>query len=78
MDLERLDRPIGARIIQRIHWLAENFKSIKPKRLTGPLSGLYKLREGNYRIIYQVLRKENRIVIHFIGHRRDIYRERQR
>jgi mRNA interferase RelE/StbE len=67
---------IAARIGQRIRWLAENLDRIEPKRLTGQLTGLYKLREGDYRIIYQVLRNENLIVIHCIGHRRDIYRQR--
>lgn len=74
--LERLDKPAGARIVQRIKWLVENLDSIKPKRLTGDLAGLYKLREGDYRIIYQVLHKEKIIVVHRIGHRSDIYRRR--
>ena len=71
-----LDKPVGARVVQRIKWLVKNLDSIKPKRLTGDLVGLCKLREGDYRIIYQVLHKEKMIVIHRIGHRRDIYRRR--
>jgi mRNA interferase RelE/StbE len=74
--LERLDKRVGARIVQRIKWLIENLDSIKPKRLTGDLAGLCKLREGEYRIIYQVLHGEKAIVVHRIGHRRDIYRKR--
>lgn len=73
-DLESLDKSVGVRIGQRMKWLAENLDGIEPKRLTGQLAGFYKLREGDYRIIYQVLRKENLIVVHSIGHRRDIYR----
>jgi len=76
-ELERLDRMIGRRIAKRINWLAENLESIKPQGLKGDLAGLYKLREGDYRIIYQILRKEKIILIHSIGHRRDVYR-RQR
>ena len=48
--LECLDKPVGARVVQRIKWLVENLDSIKPKRLTGGLVGLCKLREGDYRI----------------------------
>ena len=73
-ELERLDKSIGTRIVQRIKWLAENFDDVKPKRLTGELSGLYKLREGDYRIIYQILRREKLIVVHYIGHRKNVYR----
>ena len=75
-DLERLDKSTAGRIVQRMKWLAENINSIVPKKLTGPLAGLCKLREGDYRIIYQVLHDEETIVIHAIGHRRDIYRKK--
>ena len=75
-DLERLDKPTGRRIVQRIHWLAENLDSIRLEALTGDLAGLYKLRIGDYRVIYEVLWEEETIVIHAIGHRREIYRRR--
>jgi mRNA interferase RelE/StbE len=75
-ELRSLDKPTGSRIVRRIKWLAENIASMTPKRLTGELSGLCKLREGDYRILYQVLRAERTIIIHGIGHRRDIYRKR--
>jgi mRNA interferase RelE/StbE len=74
-DLKRLDKRAAAAVVQRIRWLGENADSIIPKRLAGPLSGLCKLREGDYRIIYQLLREEKTIVIHAIGHRKDIYRK---
>jgi mRNA interferase RelE/StbE len=52
----------------------KTYPSIKPTALKGELSGLFKLREGDYRIIYQILHKERTLVIHAIGHRREIYR----
>lgn len=45
-DLERLDKPTGRRIVQRIHWLAANLEA-----LAGDLAGFYKLRVGDYRVI---------------------------
>ncbi len=75
-DLERLDKLAGRRIAQRIHWLAENLDAIRLEALTGDLAGLYKLRVGDYRVIYEVLWDEETIVIHAIGHRREIYRRR--
>lgn len=75
-DLERLDKPTGRRIAQRIHWLAVNLEAIRLEALTGDLPGLYKLRVGDYRVIYEVLWDEETIVIHAIGHRREIYRRR--
>ncbi len=75
-ELAQLDNEPARRIVARIRWLAENFEEIKPKVLKGELAGLYKLREGDYRVIYEVIRREKVIVIHSIGHRRDVYRKR--
>ena len=44
------------------------------KPLTGNKRGCYSLREGDYRIIYEVYPTESIIHIIRIGHRRDVYR----
>jgi mRNA interferase RelE/StbE len=75
-ELARLDKPVGRRMVQRINWLAENLNDIRPEALTGDFAGLYKLRVGDYRVIYEVIQKEKSIVIHAIGHRGEIYRKR--
>ena len=75
-ELERLDKPVGRRIVERINWLAENLDNLKPETLRGELSGLYKLRAGDYRILYEILEDEQFIVIHHIGHRREVYKTR--
>ncbi len=75
-DLARLDAAIARRIIARIRWLAENIENIRPEALTGDLAGLYKLRVGDYRVVYEILRDQHLIVIHFVGHRREVYRKR--
>ena len=75
-DLERQDRSVGARIVKRLQWLAQNFDSIRPEPLTGNLTGFFKFRVGDYRVIYEILAEEREIVVHAIGHRRDIYRPR--
>lgn len=66
---------MARRIINRVRWLAEHFEEITPEPLKGSLAGLFKLREGDYRIIYQPLRGERLIVIHEVGHRREIYKK---
>jgi len=75
-DLAGLDRPIGQRIVERLYWLAENLDRLTPQSLAGDLTGLFKLRVGDYRILYEILRDEQCIIVHQIGHRRDIYRRR--
>jgi len=72
-DLRRLDRLVAQRILKRLRWLAENFESIKPETLVGPLAGLAKLRVGDYRVIYEPDRENRLITVQLIGHRKEIY-----
>jgi mRNA interferase RelE/StbE len=44
--------------------------------LNGDLRGLFKLREGSYRIIFEILHEEKVILVHAVGHRRDVYKQR--
>jgi mRNA interferase RelE/StbE len=60
--------------VRRLRWLTENLDNINPEPLKGRLRGLYKLREGDYRIAYEILRSERLIIVHLIGHRREIYK----
>ena len=70
----RLDKTIARRILRKLNWLAENAKMLKPKGLRKNLSAFAKLREGDYRIIYQISHEEETVFIRFIGHRREIYK----
>jgi len=72
-DLEKLTQTVRNRIISKINWLAENFEAITPIPLTGDLAGFYKLRVGDYRVIYEFVDEEKVVIIYRIGHRRDIY-----
>ena len=69
-DIERLDKAVARRIARKINWLAENAETIQPKSLRRNLAGLAKIREGDYRIIYEIVHAEETLVIHFVGHRR--------
>ena len=73
-ELARLDNPTGRRVVERIKWLAANLDDLDPQALTGDLAGFYKLRVGDYRVLYEILQDEQTIVIHKIGHRREVYR----
>ena len=62
---------MARRMVRKIAWFAANFDRVTPESLSGVLKGMYKLRIGDWRVIYTV---ENQIaVIQFVGHRRDIY-----
>jgi len=73
-DLKRLDRAVVQRIFKKLRWLSENFDSLQPEGLSGPLAGLLRLRVGDYRVLYEAHRAEKVLTIHLVGHRRDIYK----
>ncbi|MBO1048122.1 MAG: type II toxin-antitoxin system RelE/ParE family toxin [Dolichospermum sp. DEX182a] len=72
-DLDNLDQVVRLRILNKIQWLSVNFEQITPLSLTGQWSGFYKLRVGDYRVIYELDIEEQLIIILRIGHRREIY-----
>ena len=74
-DLAGLSKSVAQRILKKIRWLAENFEVITPEPLTGEWKGLYKLRVGDYRILYTFsVAKQKVIVIHLVKHRREVYK----
>lgn len=75
-DLEKLDKAVARRIVRKINWLAENAETIEPQGLRSKLAGLAKIREGDYRIIYEMVQAEKTLVIHFIGHRSEVYKSK--
>ncbi|MBI3357406.1 MAG: type II toxin-antitoxin system RelE/ParE family toxin [Nitrospirae bacterium] len=75
-ELAKLDKPVARRIIDRVHRLAENLADANIEALTGEFEGLFKLRVGDYRVVYELIHEEQLIMIHTIGHRREIYRKR--
>jgi mRNA interferase RelE/StbE len=74
-DLARIDKNTAQRILNKLRWLAENFDMIKPERLKGEMwKDKFKLRVGDYRVIYSVDFDKKIITVHLIGHRSEIYK----
>ena len=45
------------------------------KSLKGNLEGLFRLKVGDYRVIYKIFEDVSEILILKIGHRREVYRK---
>ena len=73
-DIKKLDRVIARRILRRITWVAGHFNKVAAEPLTGEFKGTFKLRIGDWRVIYSI--ENDSIIIQFVGHRREIYRTR--
>ncbi|OGH06121.1 MAG: hypothetical protein A2W22_04415 [Candidatus Levybacteria bacterium RBG_16_35_11] len=71
-ELLRLNRTLGKRIIRQIGLLKNNPYSLNSQKLEG--GNGYRVRVGNYRIIYTVNKLNKTVLIIKIGHRREIYR----
>lgn len=74
-ELQKLEKSTIKKILQNIKKIASkdlgllNIKKLKSKH------SLYRLRVGDYRIIYSLQHEEIIIYIVSIGHRRDIYKK---
>ena len=73
-ELARLPARDRARVEQRIEALAENPRPANATALQGKtFKGLFRIRSGDYRIIYQVLHQELIVLVIKVGNRRDVY-----
>lgn len=72
-NLLELDKKIYLRVRKKLEWLERNFEQIVPLPLERAWSGFFKLRIGDYRVIYKIYWDERLLVIACVGHRRDVY-----
>lgn len=72
-QLAKLHRPMQARIVAAIDELAANPRPPGAKKLSGK-ENLWRIRVGDYRILYQIVDRRMLVVIVAIGHRGDVYR----
>ena len=74
-DFDKLEKPFKKTIKNKLKWLQNNFDKIPHLPLRGKLKGLFKLRVGDYRIIYEIDWNQKIIYVLAIGHRKDIYKK---
>ena len=71
-ELERLPPKDRTRIVTRIRALAGNPRPPRCERLSG--QERYRVRQGSYRILYEIDDAVVRVIVVRIAHRRDAYR----
>jgi mRNA interferase RelE/StbE len=72
-QLKSLTDSVQKRIVKRLKSLRENPRPQGVKKLAGE-EDLYRIRDGDYRIIYTIQDKELIVLVVKIGNRKDVYR----
>ena len=71
-DLRSISNEDVARILRRVEMLAADPHPAGSEKLSG--KDRYRLRQGVYRILYSVDKKQMTVLVVKVGHRRDVYR----
>lgn len=74
-NLKKIDPTTQKRIVKAITNLENNPTPNGYKKLKGQIEDKYRIRVGDYRIIYTIKNEELVILVLTIGHRKDIYRD---
>ena len=72
-DLRPLSKKDVARILRRFDQLAENPRGPGCEKLSG--QDRYRIRQGDYRIVYEIRDDVLAVVVVKVGHRREVYRD---
>ena len=72
-DLAKLPKDEIRKILLKIDYLSEDPRPIGSKLLQGSMNGFYRIRSGNYRIVYEIF--DNHLVVSVvrIAHRGRVY-----
>ena len=62
------------RVSEKLKEFSETFEIQTPVPLGGNLKGLFKLRVGDYRIVYKYDRSKRQIIVVSVKHRSAVYR----
>ena len=71
-DLKKIPKKDVKRILAAIQTLAQNPRPPQSKKLSG--QERYRLRQGNYRILYSIEEDRAIVCVVKVGDRRDVYR----
>ena len=70
--LERIPHNVAALVLRKINELGLRLDSLPHYRMTGRTE--YRLRVGDYRVIYTFDLQKNELYLITVGNRRDVYR----
>ena len=72
-DFKAIPKADAVRLLDAIHSLAKEPRPSGAKKLTG--EELYRVRVGNYRVLYEIQDAKLIVMVVKVRHRKDIYRK---
>ncbi len=70
-EIENIDRKDRIRIVEKIQSLSVDPRPQGSKKLSAQEK--FRIRQGNYRILYQIIDEELVVSVVKVGHRREVY-----
>lgn len=70
--LKKADPSLRRRIRENLVKLADSPEERGERLVHSPF---WRIRVGDHRVIYEIDKEDNRVIVLFIGHRRDVYDE---
>lgn len=71
-EISKLDPDAHAQVMEAIEDLQREARPTNSKPLAGELKGYWRLRTGDYRVLYKIKDKQLQVVVVRAGHRKDI------
>ena len=71
-EIEALPPKDRRRVVTKIQGLATNPRPVGCEKLSGEAK--YRLRQGDYRILYEIVDRDLIVTVVKVGNRRDVYR----
>ncbi len=72
-ELRKLDRTVANRIFKKVSQLSENPYHFEVTKLVG--DPYFRLRVGDYRVIFDIQNDMLRILVLKVGHRKNVYKK---
>ncbi len=71
-ELESVPLKDRRRLVARVRQLSEEPRPAGSDKLSG--RDLYRVRQGNYRVVYEIVEHDRTVTVFKVAHRRDVYR----
>lgn len=76
-DLDGLSLSAREQVLEKLEWIRNHFSEMHPIPLGGAFRGFFKLRVGDYRVLYDIRWSSHRLIVVVVEHRSRVYRRKR-